>query len=76
MGFFHENVLHAHLPSKTYSVEPELNQRPMDIFCSNLILQSTALPTELSTVIEKRKCFCVSVVVIVILTHMILISHQ
>ena len=38
MGFFHENVLHAHLPSKTYSVEPELNQRPMDIFCSNLIL--------------------------------------
>ena len=35
-----------------FSVEPELNQRPMDIFLDfieSLILQSTALPTELST---------------------------
>ncbi|KAK4011475.1 hypothetical protein OUZ56_020592 [Daphnia magna] len=33
-----------------YSVEPELNQRPMDIFSRNYSkLQSTALPTELST---------------------------
>ena len=29
------------------SFEPDLNQRPMDI-CSMIVLQSTALPTELS----------------------------
>ncbi|GIY98574.1 hypothetical protein CEXT_23231 [Caerostris extrusa] len=33
---------------KSISVEPESNQRPMDLCYSNQ-LQSTALPTELST---------------------------
>ena len=35
-------------PRKRFSVEPDLNQRPMDNYQKHL--QSTALPTELSTV--------------------------
>ena len=34
------------------SFEPDLNQRPMDIWCKQL--QSTALPTELSKVVMKK----------------------
>ena len=34
---------------KSYSFEPDLNQRPMD-YCYDSQLQSTALPTELSKV--------------------------
>ena len=37
------------------SVEPDLNQRPMDI--SIQLLQSTALPTELSTVMKHTPTF-------------------
>ena len=39
--------------TKKNSVEPESNQRPMD-YCFNQHLQSTALPTELST--DAQKC--------------------
>ena len=40
---------------KKKSVEPDLNQRPMDI--SIQLLQSTALPTELSTVMKHTPTF-------------------
>ena len=35
---------------KVYSLEPDLNQRPMDVCYAFCQLQSTALPTELSRV--------------------------